>query len=115
MRIKGESVPANILLISLNDTTIYRYESKDYFDEIHKVYVGASSKNNEIFIAKDFIKKYNYSNSKDTIEIMKLLNTNDYMPIDMDENCIVGWAERYYRELPTAKKRRFYWRRRRSD
>ncbi|MBQ8997169.1 MAG: hypothetical protein IJ086_00585 [Clostridium sp.] len=104
MRIKGESVPANILLISLNDTTIYRYESKDYFDEIHKVYVGASSKNNESFIAKDFIKKYNYSNSKDTIEIMKLLNTNDYMPIDMDENCIVGWAERYYRELPTAKK-----------
>ena len=27
-----------------------------------------------------------------------------YVPIDLDENCIVGWAERYYREVPTATK-----------
>lgn len=26
------------------------------------------------------------------------------MPIDIDEKCIVGWAERYYRENPKAKK-----------
>lgn len=26
------------------------------------------------------------------------------MPIDIDESCIVGWAERYYRENPTATK-----------
>ncbi len=27
-----------------------------------------------------------------------------YFPINIDENCIVGWAERYYRENPKAKK-----------
>ena len=27
-----------------------------------------------------------------------------YMPINIDENCIVGWAERYYREKPKASK-----------
>lgn len=27
-----------------------------------------------------------------------------YIPIDIDESCIVGWAERYYREKPTATK-----------
>lgn len=27
-----------------------------------------------------------------------------YIPIDIDENCIVGWGERYYRENPTARK-----------
>ena len=26
------------------------------------------------------------------------------MPVDIDENCIVGWAERYYREKPNASK-----------
>lgn len=104
MRIKGESIPANILLVSLNDTTIYQYESKDYFDDIHKIYIGASSKNNENFVAKAYKEKYDYSNSTDTIKIIKLLNSKKYIPIDIDENCIVGWAERYYRELPTAKK-----------
>lgn len=27
-----------------------------------------------------------------------------YIPIDLDENCIVGWGERYYRENPKASK-----------
>ena len=27
-----------------------------------------------------------------------------YIPIDIDENCIVGWSERYYKELPNASK-----------
>lgn len=30
--------------------------------------------------------------------------TDWYVPVDLDENCIVGWAERYYREVPTATK-----------
>ncbi len=51
MRVKGESVPATILLIDLNATTAYVYKSKDYFDDIHKIYTGAASKNNEGFIA----------------------------------------------------------------
>lgn len=49
MRIKGESIPSNILLIDLNKEIMYVYKSKDYFDEIHRVYVGAASVKNEGF------------------------------------------------------------------
>ena len=109
MRIKGESVPATILLISLNTTEIYLYKSEDYFDDIHKIYVGASSKHNENFVANNYSQKLDYSNSSDVIELRKILKgkktlQEKYMPINIDENCIVGWAERYYNENPKASK-----------
>lgn len=71
MRIKGESVPANILLISLNDTKCYHFKSSDYFEEIHTVYTGASSKNNESFISKDIIKTLDYSDMSDANDLKK--------------------------------------------
>lgn len=104
MRIKGESIPANILLVSLNTTTLYLYHSQDYFDEIHKVYVGAASKDNEGFIGKPYVAKYDYMDMMDSVEVLNLLKSNNYMPIRLDEDCIVGWAERYYSELPKANK-----------
>lgn len=109
MRIHGESVPATILLVSLNDTHIYEYKSIDYFADIHKVYIGAASKNNSGFIAGKPIKEYDYSNMTDSAKIRHLIKDSKtvselYMPIDIDENCIVGWAERYYRENPKATK-----------
>ena len=36
MRIKGESIPARILLVDLNATKIYVYNSVDYIEDIHK-------------------------------------------------------------------------------
>lgn len=50
LRIKGESVPATILLVDLNATTVYVYKSEDYKADIQKVYTGAASKDNEGFI-----------------------------------------------------------------
>lgn len=104
MRIKGESIPANILLISLNDTKCYHFKSEDYFQEIHTVYVGASSKNNDSFISKDMVQVLNYSDMVDANILKNILKEKSYMPINIDEDCIVGWAERYYRENPNAKK-----------
>lgn len=104
MRIKGKSIPANILLISLNDEICYIFKSKDYFDEIHKIYFGAASKDNDNFIAKSYARKLNYSNMADQVKLLEILKTKEYMPINIDENCIVGWAERYYRENPKANK-----------
>ena len=46
----------------------------------------------------------------ESAEVKKLLKGKKvcqdemYMPIDIDEGCIVGWAERYYREKPSASK-----------
>lgn len=104
LRIKGIPVPANILLISLNDTKIYYFKSQDYFEDIHKIYFGPASKNNEGFTAKKCVKIFDYSIIKDSIEISNILKEESYMKIDIDENCIVGWAEKYYRENPGATK-----------
>ena len=104
MRIKGESIPYNIILISLNDWCAYVFNSKDYFEEIHKVYYGAASKNNDAFIAKSTPNKIDYSYQEGAYNLLSLLREEKYTPIDLDENCIVGWAERYYRENPKATK-----------
>lgn len=111
MRIKGESVPARILLIDLNATKVYVYNSLDYIDDIQKVYIGAASVGNNAFNSNVTpIAEYDYMDMVDSAEVQKLLinrvpdETDWYVPVDLDENCIVGWAERYYREVPTATK-----------
>lgn len=108
MRIQGKSIPKNIILISLNDGLAYVYDSGDYFDEIHKVYSGGSSKENTGFIANDYLKRLEYvEKGLDEEELIKLLKENHYTKINIDENCIVGWAERFYKENPSAKKSDF--------
>ena len=83
---------------------IYHYRSEDYFDDIHKVYFGAASKYNDDFIAKSYLCRYDYSNEHDVIRVKRILKDKQYLPILIDENCIVGWGERYYRENPNATK-----------
>lgn len=109
MRIKGEDIPATILLIDLNNRKVYQYKSIDYKNEIQKVYIGAASKDNDGFTAKQPEKIYDYANMVDSSKLKHQLKDkkslqDSVMPIDIDENCIVGWAERYYRECPTATK-----------
>lgn len=111
MRIKGESVPARILLIDLNATKVYVYNSKDYLDDIQKIYVGAASVGNTDFSSNVMpVAVFDYMDMVDSAAVQKLLinkvsdESEWYVPIDLDENCIVGWAERYYREVPTATK-----------
>ena len=94
MRVKGESIPARILLIDLNATKVYVYHSANYIDDIQKVYVGAASKGNDAF-TKDItpVAEYDYMDMVDSAEVQKLLINKDanwYIPIGLDENCIVG-------------------------
>lgn len=110
MRVKGESVPRIILLVDLNKTTVYVYHSDDYKDDIQKIYIGASSRGNDSFAKSAApIETLDYSSEVDSSRLKKLLKKDKteaekYLPIDIDENCIVGWAERYYRENPKASK-----------
>lgn len=111
MRLKGESIPARILLIDLNNTTVYVYNSIDYLEQIQKVYVGTASVNNTAFTSNVTpVATYDYMNMVDSAEVQKLLinkvknETDWYIPIDIDENCVVGWAEWYYQEVPNATK-----------
>ncbi|MBQ8790320.1 MAG: hypothetical protein IJZ51_03300 [Ruminiclostridium sp.] len=108
MRIKGEPIPANILLISLNTATAYVYNSADYLKYIETVYVGGASKKNVGFLAYDYVSKLQYAeNQADEFSLIQLLRENHYTKIHIDENCIVGWAEKYYRENPQARKSDF--------
>lgn len=108
MRIKGEPLPANILLVSLNSATVYLYHSADYLNQIEKVYVGGASKGNKGFVADNYIKKLKYeTNQVDEFCLINLLKETYFTKINIDENCIVGWAEKYYRENPAARKSDF--------
>lgn len=107
MRLKGRPLPANIILISLNDTTAYIYHSADYLDKIEKVYVGAASKNNKKFVADAPFLKLSYSNSIEEEKLIGILRTENYTKIHIDENCIVGWASFFYKLYPKSTKAEF--------
>ena len=109
MRIRGESVPATILLIDLNHATAYQFSSKNYLKQIEQVYVGSASKSDEDFagtVTPD--KVYHYDEMLDSSDLKKELKLKPekdwYTPVHLDENDIVGWANRYYKELPSATK-----------
>ena len=111
MRIRGESVPATILLVDLNSETAYQFSSKKYQPEIEKVYIGSASKSDDNFakqVKPDVI--YHYDRMLDSDKLKKQLinsvtNSSDrYLAVNLDEDCIVGWAKRYYKEMPKATK-----------
>lgn len=106
-RIKGKSIPANMLLISLNDKKAYLYKSDDYLAEIEKVYQGGASKDNSGFSSDTPIAIYNYDKDLEESQLVEVLRSNEFTKINIDENCIVGWANRYYTENPSAKKSDF--------
>ena len=78
MRIKGEPIPSNILLVSLNTATVYVYNSAEYLKDIEKVYVGGASKDNKGFVANSFAKKLVYiENQADEFALIQLLKENN--------------------------------------
>ncbi|MDR0677002.1 MAG: hypothetical protein LBF97_08215 [Elusimicrobiota bacterium] len=104
MRIKGIPVPANILLISLNTREIYKYNSADFLKDIEKTYIGASSKNNENFYTIIEPEKIYYNTNNNAAKLIEILREEKYVKININEDCILGWAERFYREHPKASK-----------
>lgn len=107
MRLKGRPIPANIILISLNNTKAYVYHSSDYLDKIEEVFSGAASRNNDKFVAGDAIDKLDYSSPVEEERLIGILRTEEYTKIHIDENCIVGWALSFYKQYPTATKAEF--------
>jgi hypothetical protein len=107
MRVKGKSIPSNIVLISLNEQLSYIYKSDDYLAAIETLYIGGASKNNVGFQASTEPILFDYSDDLGAEKLIRLLRSNNYTKIHIDENCIVGWATRYYREVRNAKKSDF--------
>lgn len=107
MRVKGISIPANILLVSCSNKRIYVYNSIDYLEDIEKVYIGASSKGNSGFRCNPAIEEIDYSAAIGQERVVEILRSQSFTKIHIDENCIVGWARRYYEEKPNARKQDF--------
>lgn len=108
LRVKGVDVPASILLVDLNQRKLYKFPSPDYDAQIHTVYNTASSRNNAGFtrvnepeIVED------YKNPKNAQKVVTMLRDTSVFPIRITEDCVVAWAERYYRELPGSTKNTF--------
>lgn len=97
MRIKGKPVPKNILLVSLNDDKCYRYDSGDYLNDIQTVYIGGASTNNKSFVGNPPLETIDLTSQIGQARVITLLRENKYTKIDIDVNCIVGWAEHFYR------------------
>lgn len=107
MRIKGEPLPSNIILISLNNKKAYVFKSETYLDEIEKIYIGSASKNNSGFSIKTEYLEKDYSTPDMAEDLIQILKQKDFTPINIDENCVVGWAKKYYKENPSARKSDF--------
>lgn len=107
LRIKGTPVPASIVIVDLNSTKSYLYKSENYLEFIEKIYNGGASKNNSGFIGGEPEQIFNYSKSVETENFISVLKENTFTKIHIDENCIVGWAEHYYRIKQTARKEDF--------
>lgn len=108
LRIKGTPVPAGVHIIDLNAETVWYFLSETYLVDIEKVYSGGASKNNAGFRSKSPVFTLHYGeNPLDAEKLISLLKENNYTKINIDENCIVGWATRFYHEVPTARKEDF--------
>ena len=105
MRIKGNSIPKNILNVSLNECKAYLYNSNDFIKEIEKVYIGASSKDNESFFTKIKPEIIEYDNPKGYQRLMEIVYDEVYTKINIDLFCVCGWAERFYKEKLNASKK----------
>ena len=104
LRIKGESVPKNILLVSLNTETAYLFDSENFIAEIEKIYIGSASRNNDKFDTQIKPETVKYDNIQGIQRLIEIFVSENYTKIHIDVFCVVGWAERYYRENPKATK-----------
>ncbi|MEI6580289.1 MAG: hypothetical protein WCN92_12630, partial [Eubacteriales bacterium] len=104
MRIKGESITANILLVALNEEIAYLFKSGDYLAEIETVYAGAASKNNAGFAAHTSPKIIHYNSPEGIRHVTEILDDMSFIKVHIDVFDVVGWTSRFYRENPSSSK-----------
>ena len=117
-RIDGQALPNNILLISYDDQTAYRFKAKPYLSTIEQVYTGSASKGTHgKLVAGKPVAKWQYGkNQLDEALMIKLMKdayqrdldgNQEWCPVHIDSDDIIGWATTYYRENKGARKADF--------
>lgn len=107
-RLKGEPVPAQILLIALNEQIAYLFDSGDFLVDIEKIYAGAASKNNADFSTKIKPEKVDYGDISGLYRVIEILKKVSFTKINIDLFNVVGWANHYYTTNPKASKSKLY-------
>ena len=106
LRIKGVSIPANILLVDLNQEIAYLFNSQGFArDYINRPpFIGAASKGNDEFSTTIKPEVIKYDKPIGIQRITELLQTNNFTKVTIDIYDVVGWSNRFYNENPRASK-----------
>ena len=107
-RIKGEPIPAQILLVALNEENAYLFDSNDFIIDIEKIYAGAASKNNANFDTKIESEKVDFSSIKGLQRLTEILEIQKYTKVHIDVFDVVGWSNHYYNLNPKASKSKLF-------
>ena len=117
-RIDGQALPNNILLISYDDQTAYYFKAKPYLSTIEQVYTGSASKgtHGKLVAGKPIAKWQFGKNQLDEASMIKLMkdayqrdldDNQEWCPVHIDSDDIIGWATTYYQENKGARKANF--------
>lgn len=117
-RVNGQAVPNNILLISYDDNVAYYFKAKSYLAEIERDYTSSASKQvYGKFIAGTPVNIWHYGDDKlaeaEMIQLMKeaykrnQTGNQEWLPVHIDSDDIIGWATTYYKENKNARKADF--------
>lgn len=117
-RLNGQAVPNNIMLVSYDNQTAYRFKAKPYLKAIETVYDGSASKGDSgKFVAGDPVAVWKYGESDvDEASMVQLMkdaykrdcnDNQDWLAVHIDSDDIIGWATTYYRENKGARKADF--------
>src|SRR3989344_7115222 len=106
LRIKGVSIPANILLVDLNQEIAYLFNSQNFArDYINRPpFIGAASKSNDKFSTAIKPEVIKYGKPVGIQRISELVQTNNFTKVTIDIYDVVGWSNRFYTENPRANK-----------
>lgn len=105
-RINGIDVPDTIILISQNDEVAYHFRSENYFKEIHEFYYSSASNDNDFSVDVSGMETIKYG-EVGFGRIKELIETSDYIKVDVDVNNVIALARRFYSENKTANKNDF--------
>lgn len=99
IRIRGEKMPANLILNDLNREIVYVFKSQDLLDDIEKVYFGAASKHNEAYKTEAKYQTIDYSTSVGLLDLLTIVNSNEFIKYHVDKNNILGLSQQFYKHI----------------
>ncbi|MBQ4272359.1 MAG: hypothetical protein IJB95_01725, partial [Clostridia bacterium] len=100
IRMRGERLPANIILNDLNREIVYIFQSIDLLVDIEKIYFGAASKGNDEFSTNAKHIEIDYSSSAGLLKLLQYVESENYVKYHVDKFNIIGLSQQYYKINP---------------